>query len=377
MKLRRTEKETAKQFDFPAPMYFIAKLVHQFPTIANLMNKTESLVLRRQMADYAIDRPIYVTGMARAGTTITLEMLSQHPSVATHRYLHMVLPYAPHFIQLAANVLPLMKSPVERLHKDRLLVTRDSPEAVEEIIWQRFFSSILDESQSNILDSTTNNPEFETFYMEHLRKLLFNQNATRYAAKNNYNASRLEYLQKMFPDVRFVIVVRNPFDHIASLAKQDVILGSLESADPRLLDWTKIIGHREFGSAKICINFGNSKTVEKIRNLWSSARTYAHGWAVYWDEVYSYLFDKLNSNSSLADASIVVRYEDLCEFPERTIDAIVQHVEIDSGSFRPIKEYYSSRLAKPTYYRTEYTEQEQHDILRETEKTASKFGYSL
>jgi hypothetical protein len=377
MKLRRTEKETAKQFDFPAPMYFIAKLVHQFPTIANLMNRTESLILRRQMTDYAIDRPIYVTGMARAGTTITLEMLSQHPSVATHRYLHMVLPYAPHFIQLAANVLPLMKSPVERLHKDRLLVTRDSPEAVEEIIWQRFFSSILDESQSNILDSTTSNPDFEMFYKEHLRKLLFNQNATRYAAKNNYNASRMEYLQKMFPDVQFVIVVRNPFDHIASLAKQDMILGSLESADPRLLDWTKIIGHREFGSAKICINFGNSKTVEMIRNLWSSPRTYAQGWAVYWNEVYSYLLEKLDSNPNLADASIVVRYEDLCEFPEKTIDAIVQHVEIDLESFRPIKEYYSSRLTKPTYYRTEYTEQEQQDILRETEKTASRFGYSL
>lgn len=377
MKLRRTEKETAKQFDFPTPMYFIAKLAYQFPTIANLMNKTESLVLRKQMADYEIDRPIYVTGMARAGTTVTLEMLSQHPSVATHRYLHMVLPYTPHFIQLAANVLPLMKSPVERLHKDRLIVTRDSPEAVEEIIWQRFFSSILDESQSNILDSTTSNPDFEMFYMEHLRKLLFNQNAARYAAKNNYNASRLEYLQKMFPDVRFVVVVRDPYDHIASLAKQDIILSNLESADPRLLDWTKIIGHREFGSAKICINFGNSRTVEMIRNLWSSPKTYARGWAVYWNEAYSYIFEKLDSNPNLADASIVVRYEDLCEFPKKTIDAIVQHVEIDSGSFRPIKEYYSSRLTKPTYYRTEYTEQEQQDILRETEETASKFGYSL
>jgi hypothetical protein len=377
MKLRRTERETAKQFDFPAPMYYIAKFAHQFPRLANMMDRTESIVLRKQLSNHIIDRPIYVTGMARAGTTITLEMLSQHPSIATHRYLHMVLPYTPHFIQLAANVLPLMKSPVERLHKDRMLVTRDSPEAVEEIIWQRYFSSILDEAKSNILDSNTNNPEFERFYREHLRKLLFDQDATRYAAKNNYNASRMEYLQKMFPDVRFIIVVRNPFDHIASLAKQDIVLRSLETADPRLLDWTKIIGHREFGSAKICINFGNSKTVEKIRDLWSSPKTYAQGWAVYWNEAYSYLFEKLDSNPSLTDASIVVRYEDLCEFPEKTIDAIVQHVEIDSESFRPIKEYYSSRLTKPTYYRTEYTKQEQQDILRETEETANRFGYSF
>ncbi|MHA2192813.1 MAG: sulfotransferase, partial [Candidatus Thorarchaeota archaeon] len=247
-------KEKHPQFDFPAPMYFIAKLAHQLPTLANMMHRTESIYLRTRLKEYSVDRPIYVTGMARAGTTITLEMLSQHPNVAAHRYLHMVLPYTPHLIQLLANVLPLMKSPVERLHKDRMLVTRDSPEAVEEILWQRHFSSIVDESQSNILDANTNHPEFEKFYREHIRKLLFNQKATRYAAKNNYNISRMEYLQKIYPDVRFLIVIRNPFDHIASLAKQDMILRNLEHGNPRLLDWTKIIGHREFGSARICIN---------------------------------------------------------------------------------------------------------------------------
>ncbi|MGD9382215.1 MAG: sulfotransferase [Candidatus Thorarchaeota archaeon] len=377
MKLRRTQKEKHKQFDFPAPMYFIAKLAHQFPSLANAMHRTESIYLRTRLKAYSVDRPIYVTGMARAGTTITLEMLSRHPNMATHRYLHMVLPYTPHFIQLAAKVLPLMKSPVERLHKDRMLVTRDSPEAVEEILWQRFFSSIVDESQSNILDSSTRHPEFEGFYREHIRKLLFDQNATRYAAKNNYNVSRMEYLQRLFPDVRFIIVVRNPFDHIASLAKQDIILRNLEYADPRLLDWTKIIGHREFGSARICINLGSSETVEKIRKLWTSPETYVQGWAIYWNAVYAYVHDMLESNPNLADASIVFRYEDLCEFPEKTIDEIVQHVEIDSASFRPIKDYYSSRLTKPTYYRTEYTEKEEHDILRETEETANRFGYSL
>ena len=377
MKLRRTKKEKHPQFDFPAPMYFIAKLASQLPTLANAMHRTESIFLRTQLKDYSVDRPIYVTGMARAGTTITLEMLSQHPDVATHRYLHMVLPNTPHWIQLAANVLPLMKSPVERLHKDRMLVTRDSPEAVEEILWQRFFRSVVDESKSNILDASTRHPKFEEFYREHIRKLLFNQRANRYAAKNNYSVARMEYLQKMFPDVRFIIVVRNPFDHIASLAKQDMILRSLENANPQLLDWTKIIGHREFGSARICINLGSSETVDKIRKLWMSPETYARGWAVYWNAVYSFAHNMLESNPKLAESTLVFRYEDLCEFPEKMIDEIVQHVEIDPASFSSIKKHYSSRLTKPTYYRTEYTEQEQLDILKETEETASKFGYSF
>lgn len=30
--------------------------------------------------------PVYVTGLARAGTTITLEALAAHPHLASHRY---------------------------------------------------------------------------------------------------------------------------------------------------------------------------------------------------------------------------------------------------------------------------------------------------
>ncbi|MHA2211077.1 MAG: hypothetical protein ACXABV_18125 [Candidatus Thorarchaeota archaeon] len=117
--------------------------------------------------------------------------------------------------------------------------------------------------------------------------------------------------------------------------------------------------------------------MDRIRKLWMSPETYAQGWAVYWNAVYSFAHDMLESNPKLAEATLVFRYEDLCEFPERTIDEIVQHVEIDSGSFKVIKSHYSSRLSKPTYYRTEYTEQEQQHILKETEETANKFGYSF
>ncbi|MFW9890049.1 MAG: hypothetical protein ACFFER_17840 [Candidatus Thorarchaeota archaeon] len=56
MKLRRTKKETYKQFAFPAPMYFIAKIANLCPTLANIMNRTESIFLRKQVSDYAIDR---------------------------------------------------------------------------------------------------------------------------------------------------------------------------------------------------------------------------------------------------------------------------------------------------------------------------------
>ncbi|MFX1251085.1 MAG: sulfotransferase [Promethearchaeota archaeon] len=375
MKFQITKRSKHKEFDFPVPMYYIAKFLHEFPSLANTLHMIETFKLKRKLEKVRIDRPIYITGFARAGTTIILEMLSQHPDVATHRYLHMVLPYTPYWVQQIANFVPLMTSPVERVHKDEILVTRDSPEAVEEIFWQKFFENSQHEANSNILDTHTQHPQFETFYRFHIKKLLINQHATRYLAKNNYNVARMEYLQKLFPDVKFIILIRNPFNHIASLAKQDIILKELEREDPRLLDWTKIIGHREFGSARICINLDNFETVQRIHQLWNQRDTYIKSWAIYWATVYSYIHRKLQTNPDLAKASLIVRYEDLCKSSAKIIDRIIEHIGLNPKKFDKVKQYYSTRLHEPTYYKSKYSKKEQEDIKFTTREIAESYGY--
>lgn len=376
MKIKRSESGQA-QFDFPAPMYYIAKLAKTIPALANTLHSLEFSKLRKELETYKVDRPIYVTGLARAGTTITLEMLSQHPDVATHRYLHMVMPYAPHWMQRFADKTPIMLSPTERLHKDRIMVNRNSPEAVEEIFWQRHFEDTLDETKSSIMRKDVSNPEFEEFYKEHIRKLMLDQMRTRYAAKNNYNIARMEYIQRFLPDVKFLIIIRNPFDHIASLSKQDMILSEVERQDPRLLDWTKIIGHREFGAAKICINLDDTDTVQDIRELWKNKETYVTGWAKYWASIYSHVHHTLKHNQNLADATLVVRYETLCGSPDETIDRIIEHTELDSKKFEGVKKKYVKTLRPPAYYSVQYSDKETESIKNITGPIARLFDYEI
>ncbi|TFG30548.1 sulfotransferase [Candidatus Thorarchaeota archaeon] len=375
MKIKRTSRSS--KFDFPASMFFLAKLVHDTPYAASTLHRLESSWMKSKIQSISITAPIYITGLARSGTTVVLEMLSQHKDIASHRYLHMVVPYAPNWFQKLANRVPIMTTPSERLHKDGLFVNRDSPEAVEEIFWQGYFENALDESLSNILDSRTNHPKFDVFYQENIKKLLLNRNASRYLAKNNYNVSRMEYLLKLFPDARFVLMIRNPFDHIASLAKQDAIFKEMEANDPRLLEWTKLIGHREFGTAKICINLDDFDRIKKIRDLWENKETYVQGWAVYWASVYEYVHKKLQEDQRLAQAVIVIRYEDLCDRPDEVIDQIMNHIAVDKESFQKVKQHYCRTLKRPSYYRTSYTEQEQEQILTATGIISSKFGYDL
>ena len=119
MKIKRSESGKA-QFDFPAPMYYIAKMARTIPTLGDTLHTLEYSRKRKKLDSMKVDRPIYVTGLARAGTTITLEMLSHHPNVANHRYLHMVMPYIPRWMQKIADYTPIMLSPTERIHKDRM-----------------------------------------------------------------------------------------------------------------------------------------------------------------------------------------------------------------------------------------------------------------
>lgn len=375
MKIKRISK--AGEFNFPAPMFYLAKLVHDMPYAATTLHKLESSWMRTRIEDTNITAPVYITGVARSGTTVVLEMLSQHQDLATHRYLHMVVPYAPNWFQKLADKVPIMTKPSERLHKDGLMVNKDSPEAVEEILWQEYFENALDESLSNVLDSRTSNPRFETFYRENIKKLLLNHNASRYLAKNNYNVARMEYLLKLFPDARFILMIRNPFDHIASLAKQDAIFKQMEAEDPRLLGWTKLIGHREFGSGKICINLDDSDLIQEIKELWNNKDTYVKGWAIYWASIYEFVYKKLQENHRLAQTVHVFRYEDLCDHPSEVIDQILNHISVEKGSFQKVKQHYCETLRRPTYYRTSYTELEQEQILEATKDVAFKFGYEL
>jgi hypothetical protein len=187
----------------------------------------------------------------------------------------------------------------------------------------------------------------------------------------------MEYLLKLFPDTKFILMIRNPFNHIASLAKQDGIFREMEANDPRLLEWTKIIGHREFGSAKICININNPELVQTIRQKWESKDTYVEGWADYWASIYNYVNERIQQNPQLKKAVLVVRYEDLCDNPSEIIDKIIGHIGVDPSSFSDVKQHYCNTLHRPTYYKTSYSEREQQQIIAATSNIASNFGYNL
>lgn len=359
----------------PAALFWRARLFDATSRIWHWLGRLESGVLRDEIDATAISKPIYVAGLARSGTTILTEMLARHPEVTSHRYSDFPNVYTPYWRNwLAQRTRKAPAGAVERAHKDRLMVTTESPEAVEEVLWMQFFEHLHDPSFSHVLDGSTSNPAFEAFYRDHIRKLLLVRGRSRYLAKGNYNTTRLGYLLKLFPDARFIVPVRNPVNHVASLVKQDRLFERLAGEDPRVPGHLHRTGHFEFGPDKRCVNAGDSEVTRAIHKYWSVGKP-VQAWAMCWDSVYQGVLKEVESSSGLKQAVLFVRYEDLCRLPDQTISGIIGHAGLSEDLFEPVRRDYVGKLQEPDYYEPGLSDSELQTIEALTKKTCKRFGY--
>lgn len=367
-----------QRFSVPAPFYWAVRTVNATAPALVALGNLESKLLARRMAQMPVDRPIYICGLPRAGTTISLQMLSEHPDVAAHKYADFLLPYLPYAWNWFFPKVPVnaMRKPVPRIHRDRISVTRDSVEMCEEMIWERFFPHLYDESQPNFLDATASNAAFEKFYRENIQKLLLIRGRTRYASKAIMCVLRMQYIRKIFPDARFLLYVRNPIDQIASLLKQDRIFDEIRRDDPRQIQILELTAHHEFGSQQVLSNLGNTDEVRQVRALLDGGRKCAARTRV-WAYVYDFVLRQMDADPGLKDAIHVVRYEDLCGDSERTIDAILAHAGLRTEPFAAIRAAYAEKLSPPDYYRPKFEAEELADIVAVTSPVAARFGYDV
>ncbi len=220
------------------------------------LGNIETKLLTYDIQDLRIDKPIFIAGLARSGSTILLETLASHKDVTSHQYCDYPFVHVHYFWNVIKALTPASRKKVERGHKDGLMINAKSPEALDEILWISFFEDLHDPGQSNIIDETCGNPAFERFYANNILKTLYGRKASRFISKNNYNVTRLKYLKSLFPDLRIIIPVRPPEEHIYSLLKQNKLFQEVQKQDERSSRYTRRLGHFEFGLDFRPINTG-------------------------------------------------------------------------------------------------------------------------
>jgi len=232
----------------------------------------EDRLFMRRLEGISIEKPVFITSLPRAGTTLLLEVLNAVPDFASHTYRDMPFVLCPILGEKFTKNFRKESTLRARAHADGISIGFDSPEALEEIIWMAFWKDKYSSNQITPWSVADRQPEFEQFFRSHMRKIIAVRSMTtsgsghfpRYISKNNANIARLSLLSLLFPDCRIVIPFRNPWDHIKSLRHQHSRFTNIHNTEPFSLLYMEWLGHFEFGKSLRPINF--NKWVENHGN---------------------------------------------------------------------------------------------------------------
>ena len=319
--------ETAPRPELSVPLWtdLLSGWQNRFPALWRRFGNLESRLLAERLQGITVTRPIYISGLARSGTTILLELLARHPHLATHRYRDFPPVHTPWlwnwFVDRASG---RDTQAVERAHGDGIAVSPQSPEAFEEVIWMAFFPQLHVPDNSAVLTAAGDHGVFAQYYRDHIRKMLLLRAGKRYLSKANYNLTRLPYLLQLFPDASFILPVREPASHIASLMSQHQRFCHEHTRDNRLQRHMSRCGHFEFGLDRRPINCGNEAMTQEILRLWSGGHE-LEGWTLYWCDLYGYVADLLQQDSAVRRATFLVDHDMLCQQPTATMDGLLNH----------------------------------------------------
>lgn len=347
----------------------LARLAFYLPEIPIFAGQLENIIYRKDVKQHKILKPVYVCGLARSGTTIILESLIQAKGAASHQYRDFPFLFSPVFWNKFQELFSKKQNIEERIHKDNIFITSKSPEAQEEPLWQYFFPYTHNPEKLHVLNKNTVHTSFESFYRTHIKKILYIRQAERYISKGNYNISRIEYLKKILPDAHFILMIRHPFEHIASLVKQHNHFEDYATKYLYFSEYLRYSGHYEFGPQRLPINF-SKKTAKNILEAWKN-NSHHIGYAYMWRDIYNYVHQLLN-NEHLNPAIHLLPFETLCKKPEETLSTLFQTLELTPHS--TINQI-STTIKKPPSHSSFFNSKQKSEIWAIVGPVAASHNY--
>lgn len=277
------------------------RLVHRLilgsPAVAEILHDIERSRYLKDSPPFDGQQHVFVTGLARAGTTMLMRELFATGAFGSLAYTDMPAVLAPN---LWAS-LPFKNSQhtelAERAHGDGIKVNVDSPEALDEVYWR------VCSGKSYITDKglIPHNPDADTLsgYQDLIRLILRKTGKTRYLSKNNNNLLRLRTLAESWPSAVFFVPIRHPLDHARSLMGQHKRFLETDKFTKAYMSW---LAHHEFGATHKPYLFGKSPLGDP---------TQLDYWLSVWIEAHSYVRSLLQNSKNI----FIVPHEDFCSDP--------------------------------------------------------------
>lgn len=302
--------------------------------------------------------PVFIAGLARAGTTILLEALYSTGAFTTLTYRDMPFVTAPYLWSKITKGHKLKEDlKKERAHGDRLYINYDSPEAFEEVFWMTFSNA------KYVKDSYLELQDIDADLLEKYKRFVYNiiarqgnDSSLRYLAKNNNNFMRIKAVKSAFPDSITIVPFRNPIDHAKSLHIQHERFLERHTNDPFSLKYMRWLGHFEFG-----VNFKPFKVSPEALPKNREEPMELGYWLRYWKCFYEYVIKHHASDVIFFD------YDKFCEKPNISLDKLESALALDEDLLKP----FSTRIQAARKHMCTLEEQtlsdqikNVHDMLR-------------
>lgn len=298
---------------------FLDRLIHRIafaaPSVQLSAADAENVLFRAAFEGVAGGRPIFITSLPRAGTTLLLEALHLFPSLAAHLYRDMPFVMAPVLWSRLVGTFRKQANLRERAHGDGMQVSYDSPEAFEEVLWRAFWPEKYEANGIALWQLTDAREQASVFFAQHMKKIIALRRPDRpqdgrYISKNNANIARLDLIHGMFPNANIVVPFRNPVEHAISLLRQHRNFTQMHAEQPFVRRYMADIGHYEFGALHRPIGFPGLDELIGGRDPLG-----VDYWLAYWIAAFDYVLRR-------TERIILISYEAACRDGRRALGDI-------------------------------------------------------
>jgi len=259
-----------------------SKLLHRLAlpsAVAEMSFDIECAVHGKDLPDATDSRHVFVTGLARAGTTVLMRSLHATGAYGSLTYRDMPFVLAPNLWQRLWQGSQKKHEEAIRAHGDGLRHGFDSPEALEEVFWRVQCGG--DYIAADRLTPMEADGEVIEVYRKYVALILKATGQPRYLCKNNNHLLRLPSLARAFPQATILVPFRQPLAHAQSLLRQHRRFLEIHRQDPFARQYMQWLVHHEFGADHRPFCFGQEEppgrdplTLDYWLEIWT--RAYRH-----------------------------------------------------------------------------------------------------
>ena len=263
----------------------------------------ERILIKSKAVNHRENKNIFITGLARSGTTALLNKIYASDEVCSLTYKYMPFILSPKLANLYSKFIDNNSNKLnERYHNDGIKIGINSPECLDENFW---IKSNLQKNKEFLNQINYISDEVLGGYGYLINKFSEINKDKIMIIKNNNNHIRLKPLSEYFNKSKFLVIFRDPFSHARSLLVQHINFLKLQEKNEFILEYMNLLGHNEFGKNVKPFIYTNSK------NYWfrEFSNQNPNYWLNQWIQTYSWI---LNSNLLKNKNVFLISYENLC-----------------------------------------------------------------